>query len=250
VTTLSGTSAEVAEWLFFVHPDMHRDALSRMRPGRLWRAFLPGAAPRAALQVLGDRAPAALEASLALDDCREHGLKAAGYPFACDVPPAVVAAALLADATRLLTVPGPGPEAFLFSLPDRDIWLAEAEECLDAAASAWPHAPAEPLDVLLVGPESDLRSVIGLADAATRTRFAWGMEACESDLAAFSRSHMRRSASWSLMTGIRSAIEESDATFGRDESGWPIWMVVTGGDASIAGARLLPGLRAVLRGPA
>ncbi len=231
-----------------VPPERCREALARLRPGRLWHAMLPGVAPRAALETLGERALVTLEVSLSLAGSMEAALREAGYPFlrAGGPPPRAVAAALVADAERLASVPGPGARLFRFSLPPLSRWIASAGACLDAAADAWPLVPDGPLDALLVAPDADLRPVLGLADAGTRVRFAWGMETCGGCPVAFRASHMRRSAAWTMMAGIRAAIEEVPCAIGRDESGWPVWMEVSGKDSVSAAARLPTGLGATL----
>lgn len=226
-------------------------ALARLPAGRLWKTFLPGASPGAALAALGEDGAATLSASLsALPDLDAH-VAATGFPFAWDGTPAELAHALLHDALRTTSRPSraaTGTARIEVRHAPRADWEAAVLACLDhAAREAVDGRLPDPLDALLVAPGVDLRAVAGIADADARIRFAAGMAGMSADSQCFGLSYFRRSVAAGILGVIAAELEGFPAVArGRTACGWPAWCEVCGIDDAAALAAVPP---AVAAGP-
>ena len=221
---MDGPAGDAVPGLRSAPPATARRAFSRLPPGALWEAFLPGADPAAAIGLLGEAAVPTLAAALRCSPDPGAVLRGLGYPF--EAPDAeALAGAVLEDGRRRRPAPVPPPAGNRTDLGPRSRWEALVSACVDHAAGlVRAGEPLDPLDALLECPSGDLRALVPLADADARDRFAAGLREAAGDPGAFARGYFRASAAAGLMQAVRAALEAvPGGTLGRDEEGWPVW---------------------------
>lgn len=210
-------------------------ALSRLLPGRLWTAFLPGADASSALVLLGSSAADTLALALSAVADVETSLAHAGFPFSWDGSTTDLANALLLDGRREALRPiARGGCKIEFRHAGRSAWEEAVNACLDHAAQEFRNGRVpDVLDVLLTAPNVDLRAIAGIADANARLRFAAGLSLADGNPQRFAGSYFRRSAAEGILQTVASALEGFPTlSRGRTDCGWPAWCEVAGNDTS------------------
>jgi hypothetical protein len=206
--------------------------LSRLPQGKLWRAFCAEANPYLALETLGESAIDSLVLALDLLECSEQILVGAGFPGEWRGSSRDLANALVADGSAIAKMASGFSRNLAVAAEVRWIFPShlsiktQVQSCLHWAAQkilieGQLKLPME--DALLLCPDADLRSILGIADSSARYRFAAALLHSHGSLEDFERNYFRRSCVEGIQDSIRRQLTFTAHGVFSVEDGWPTW---------------------------